>query len=264
MLKTLAADFDAHAGFAARWLDQGDLHRIEARLAPDIERGLLLEGNRSLDALAFTRAVLEGAQHVGAQLRREGVLTISPSPTSGFRIETADGQFDADVVVLATGPWVADTADWLGLELPVRPVKGEMLSVRMDGPPLTHDFTSGMISLYRRGAGEIWIGVTREDAGFDEKPTAEARDHLLTEASRMLPAIGTAKVIEHLASLRPMAPGGLPLIGAVPGLPGAYVANGGGIKGMLTCVGAGRAIRDLIVSGHTELPVSPFSPRNTP
>ena len=261
-LEVLLADFRTHHGFSARWLDRTELQRIDGRLASDIERGLLLEGNRSLDALAFNHAIVDGAQRAGARLQRDNVVDIRPRAGSGYRIHAQGSQCEVDMVVLATGPWVAETLRWLGIDLPVRPIKGEMLRVELEGPALTHDFTNGMTSLYRRGADEVWIGVTREDSGFDDTPTEVGRQHLLEQAARIMPTAGTAQVIEHLASLRPMAPGGLPVIGAAPDLPGVFIANGGGIKGMLTCIGAGRAIRDLIVSGHTHLPIAPFAPRN--
>jgi len=163
-------------------------------------------------------------------------------------------------VVLATGPWVAEAKDWLGLDLAVEPVKGEMLRMRLPPPNITHDLTHGMISLYRRRDDEVWVGVTRERTGFDESPTAEGRRALIEGASRIMPAIREASLIEHLASLRPMTPAGLPVVGRAPGWGNVFIANGGGIKGVLLSTGIGAAIRDLVLTGTTTLPIEDFTP----
>lgn len=258
-LAPIAELFSNTPGFAARWLDRDTIRTMDPRLAPAIDSGLLLDGNRSLDAWKFNKAVLDGAARLGARLMTAEVLGITRRSSQGYIVRTDHGDVSCDALVLATGPWVAGAQEWLGLALPVEPVKGEMLRVRLRGDNIAYDFTHGMISLYRRVDGEVWIGVTREKCGFDEEPRVSAREHLLGEAARIMPSIAEAEVLEHLASLRPMAPGGLPLIGPAPGLDRVYVANGGGIKGMLTCAGVGRAMRDLVLGGRTDLPVDDFA-----
>jgi len=256
-LQPLQQQFAAQPGFSAHWLDAAALRGIDARLAPDIVGGLLLEGNRSLDARSFNRAVLEGAEKYGARLLRAEVRDIRRRG-DGYAVDAGGTLLDCDVLVLATGPWVSGVAQWLGAALPVQPVKGEMLRVRLPGANITHDFTHELISLYRRGEDEVWIGVTREACGFDEQPSLAGRQALLEGAMRIMPGIGQAEVVAHLASLRPQAPGGLPLLGRVPGHANLYVANGGGIKGMLLSPGIGRAIRDLVQDGRTALPIDEF------
>lgn len=258
-LEPIAQSFTNAPGFTATWLDRNTLRTMDHRLAPEIDSALLLDGNRSLDARKFNHAVLEGAARHGARQMSAEVLGLAHHGNQGYTVRTDRGDVSCDALVLATGPWVDGVEDWLGLKLPVEPVKGEMLRVRLRGDNIAYDFTHGMISLYRRVDGEIWIGVTRERCGFDEVPSPGAREHLLGEAARIMPSIADAEVLEHLASLRPMAPGGLPLIGPTPGLDRVYVANGGGIKGMLTCAGVGRAMRDLVLGGRTDLPVDDFA-----
>ncbi len=130
-----------------------------------------------------------------------------------------------------------------------------MLRLRLRDRSISHDFTHGLISLYRRGDDEVWVGVTREEAGFDESASASGRRRLIDGAARILPAIRDAEVIEHLAALRPMTRSALPIVGRAPGWSNVYVANGGGIKGVLLGTGVGAAIRDLVVNGTTALPL---------
>ena len=74
----------------------------------------------------------------------------------------------------------------------------------------------------------------------------------------IFPAIKEAVLIEHLASIRPMTPSGLPIVDKVPGFNNIFIANGGGIKGVLTSAGVGLAINDLLLNGLTSLPIQDF------
>lgn len=247
--------FDGMAGFSTTWLEAEELHGIEPRLAPEIRAGVLVEGNMSLDSHAFTCALAEGAVRLGTTLVRANVTGLDSAGGMVTGVRTERGAFACDAVVFATGPWVAQMREWLGLELPVEPVKGEMLRMKLPGEPLRYDFTHGMATLYGRGKDEVWLGVTKERVGFDERPTEGGRHSLLEKAGRIMPAIKSAAVLEQTASLRPMTPTGMPIVGQAPGWGNVYLANGGGVKGVLLCTGIGQTICDLLLTGRTGLPV---------
>jgi glycine/D-amino acid oxidase-like deaminating enzyme len=132
-LEVTAALYERTAGFSARWLDRHALRSLEPRIAQDIEFGLLTHGSLAVDGEAFTRGLARAAGAFGA-----GVLQATPCGviTSGDRVtalRTAAGAISCDAIVFATGPWVGDLHEWLGVELPVEPVKGELLLVRLPG-----------------------------------------------------------------------------------------------------------------------------------
>lgn len=255
-LEEVATQFSLEPGFAASWLDGEMLHDLEPRLSRDIESGLLLEGNRSLDARAFNMAVLEGASKLGMARLQARVSGIHHNIEAGYQVQTDSEDFNCDALVLATGPWVADIQEWFGTLLPIEPVKGEMLRLRLSDSNITHDYTHGIISLYRRGADEIWVGVTKESCGLDEQPSNAAREHLLLEASKIMPAVADATLLEHLAALRPVSRTGLPIVGRLPGQDNVFIANGGGSKGMLLCTGIARITVDIMLKGKTDLNVN--------
>lgn len=260
-LEPVRHDFTAQPGFSARWLEASALHDIEPRLATALTSGLLLEGNRSLDARAFQHALWQGALAHGAQYLSATVTRITPL-AHGYGVELdAMGSLEGETLVWATGPWVADIGRWLTIALPIVPLKGELLRLRLTDGNITHDITEGPMTLYRRGDAEVWVGVTRQAAGFDSEPSLTGKHWLWDHAARVLPAIAEAELLEHLAALRPITADELPIIGPVPGHPSLYIANGGGSKGMLLSAAVGRAIRDLIVDGHTALPIAAFAPR---
>lgn len=241
--------FAGRSGFAASPLDANTIAALDARLTREAWAGLLIEGNMSIDSAAFHRSLLAGATKLGvAFLRDEATgLVFDQDEAIGLRVRKTE--LHADAFVFATGPWVAPLHDWLGLELPVRPEKGEMLRIALTGPALEYDFTHGLVSLYRRGEGECWIGVTKEDAGFDETPSEAGRRQLIEAASRIMPAVVKAPILAHTAALRPVSADGLPVIRRVSGSTNCYVANGGGIKGMLLASAVGVGLARLMMDG---------------
>ena len=262
-LDRVEQQFSAHPQFATQRLDGSHLRLIDPRLSHAIDSGLLIEGNDSLDSLAFVRSLADAARRAGATFVRDLAIGVEQDGSGHAvrAVRTRSHEHACDALVLATGPWIAETREWLGVDLPVEPVKGEMLRMRLPAPNITHDFTHGFASLYRRGDDEVWVGVTRERCGHDETATENGRRTLVDAAARIMPAIREATLIEPLAALRPATATGLPIVGRAPQWDNVFVANGGGIKGMLLSTGIGIAIRDLIVAGVTSLPVTAFSPR---
>ena len=253
-LEETAALFRTTEGFSSAWLDSNDLRQMEPRLAPDAAFGVLTEGNLTVDGHDFTRSLADGAAQLGATILHERATGVAASGERVTGIQTGERTIACDALVLATGPWVADTESWLGVDLSVEPVKGEMLLMRLREAPPLYDFTWRLASLYRRRDKEVWVGVTMKNCGFDSKPTEEAKELLWRGAARIMPGIRGAELLDHIAALRPMTASNTPLAGCARGWRNAYIANGGGSKGVLLSLGIARRIRDLLLDGSSEFP----------
>lgn len=253
-LEETAAIFAGTEGFSSVWLDRNDLRGIECRLAPDIRFGLLTEGCLVLDSYDFTCSLAGAAVKLGASILHETALGVIASGGNVTGIQTGRGIVDCDELVLATGPWVKETKSWLGIDLAVEPVKGEILLMRMPEQAPDYDFTWGLTSLYRRRANEVWVGVTMKNCGFDCTATTEAKEILLQRAARIMPAIKHATLLDHVAGLRPMTASNQPIAARADGWQNVYIANGGGAKGMLLSLGIARRVRDLLLDRGSEVP----------
>ena len=106
----------------------------------------------------------------------------------------------------------------------------------------------------------MWTGTTEEEAGFDENPTSQARDEIMASLLKMIPTLEEAELVQHTACLRPLSADGIPIMGAVPGLDGAYVATGAGRKGILLGPGMGSVMADVILGGKADIPIEAFDP----
>ncbi len=251
----------APQGFSAHWLDARDVRELEPRIAPGVIAGLYMYGNAALDSYLYTLALSRAAQRRGARLRPGQVTGLRRAGGRVGGVLLSDGEVACDAVVLAMGPWSREAEPWLGVPVPVEPLKGEILRMALPGPALAHDFGAGGVSLFHRADGLVWCGATEERRGFDRQPSESAKQRLLDGAIRLMPSMAQARLVKHTACLRPVTPDWLPIIGRAPGWDNAYLATGAGKKGILIAPGIGKAVADLVTDGKTDLPIAPFAPQ---
>ncbi len=233
---------------------------LEPRLSSDVLRGLRIYGNAALDSHLYTLALSGAAESLGATVRYGNATGLISSGQRVTGVLLEDGEISCEGVVMATGPWSGEAERWLGTPIPVEPLKGEILRMRLEDAPLAHDFSGAGVSLYRRSDGLAWVGATEERRGFDRQPSDAVRRLLVEKAARLVPAMAEAALVKHTACLRPVTPDWLPIIGKAPGWQNAYLATGAGKKGILLSPGIGKAVADLITYGAASLDVTPFAP----
>ena len=259
-LQAMGEVFEAAGGFSARWLDAAEVRQLEPRLRPDLVGALLTHGNGVLDSHVLTVMLAEAAQHLGATLQAGAVTGIRHADRRVTGVERGETVIACDGVVVAMGPWSRAAERWLDWPLPIEPLKGEILRMAFDGAPLPCDVVGPNVSLCGRADGQIWLTSTHEHAGFDTTPTERAYRSLYDPAVRLMPALSEARLVKQTVCLRPIAPDDLPIVGRVPGWEGAYLATGGGMKGVLLAPAIGAAVADLIVSGQTSISIEPCAP----
>ncbi len=246
-------------------------------LAPDTFPLLRLgtaETTAQLDPGAFTRALVAAAIEAGGS-RQQGVVTALRRGVGG-RVTgvIADGRpIDGDAVLLAIGPWSNVVG---GLELPpVRALEGTSLVFRPDAPepePLAffmdvhgpggaHDTPEVVI----RTDGTVYVsGLSRQvalpadPAGVAPDPATSAGLEALV--GRFAPGLAQSPIIAKQACFRPITGDGLPLIGEVPGAPGAFIATGHSVWGMLNAPATGELLSELITrQASTTIDPLPFA-----
>ncbi|WP_245956047.1 FAD-dependent oxidoreductase [Nonomuraea fuscirosea] len=139
------------------------------------------------------------------------------------RAETS-ADIRAERVILTAGAWSGELA-----EVPVRPVKGQIMRLRSPQPLLNRcvrgTVHGSSVYLVPRGDGELVVGATQEEMGFDTRVTAGGLYELLRDARELVPGITELEVADVVAGLRPGTPDNLPVIGP-SGTPGLTFATG--------------------------------------
>lgn len=175
-------------------------------------------------------------------------------------VHTAQGDMYADQVVLAAGAWSGGLMKTLGIELPVVPVKGQMILYKCAEaflPAIV--LAKGRYAIPRRD-GHILIGSTLEHAGFDKTPTDEALTSLKASAIELLPALADAEVVGHWAGLRPGSPEGIPFIGPVPGHDGLWLNCGHYRNGLVLAPASCQLLVGLMLGREPIVDPAPYAP----
>ncbi len=253
--------FEAADGFNAYWLDATELRQMEPRLNPQARRGLYAYGNAILSGYEFTLALSSAAEHMGAEIRQGRAVGLRTEGDRVTGVALEDGELACDAVVMASGPWSAQAGEWLGVNIPVEPYKGEILRLRIDGAMPPYDLSGGGANLHIRADGLLWAGATEERKGFDRQPSEYARRTLMKGATKLMPSLKDAEIARHTACLRPLTSDWLPIVGAAPGWDNAYLATGAGKKGILLAPAIGSAVADIITDGDTAVPIAGFDVR---
>ena len=245
-------------GFSAEELDVEALHQIEPRLSQNVRFGILTKGSLAVDSYLLTMSLAQGAERLGAKYVYDSVLGVTKNGDRITGVKTYQERFACDEIIFATGPWLGETQACLDIDIDIEPVKGELLLMQLSGKPLEYDFTWGSTCLYKRRKNQVWVGGIFERSSFDMSPSLKNRESMLNQAAQIIPEIREARLLEHVVGLRPMTSSGLPLVGRVHKWQNAYLANGGGSKGVLLSVGIAQVIRDLLMEGKTNLSVESF------
>ncbi|MBI2900492.1 MAG: glycine oxidase ThiO [Planctomycetes bacterium] len=209
--------------------------------------GLFLPDVMQVRNHRMTRALAQAARRLGAEFREGaagGAFLKVPGRVHGVR--TDRGDVHAGITVLAAGAWSGLETEKLGIAMPVRPVKGQIVLVQAEPGALSHMILHKGQYLVPRADGKILIGSTVEEAGFDKTVTAGAAAMLLRRGVEMWPALAGAALLGSWAGLRPATPDRLPYIGRAPGWEGLIVATGHFRNGILLGPVTGELVRELV------------------
>jgi len=230
---------------------------VVERLAADVSAMLFFPDEAVVDPRRLTRAAWLSAE-------RRGARVLTGVAVRRFRIErgacrgvdTDAGPIEARRVIDAAGAWAAFD-ERLPLPVPVEPVRGQIVEVRLAGRPFETVVSSEEVYLVPRPDGTTLLGSTMERVGFRKEVTAGAVARLLEGAERLLPEIASARFVTAWAGLRPATPDGWPLLGASP-IDGLFFAAGHFRNGILLAPSTARHMADLLTGRPSER-LSPFS-----
>ena len=255
--------FQQKLGLPLQWITAAETRRREPHLAGKLAGAVFSPEDTQVDNRKLATALRIAAEAAGASIsEHQAVKTISNDAGRVDGIVLADGRkVAADVVVLAAGAW-SRSIDGLASELrpPVRPIKGQMLALRMDptAPLLTHVVWAPGAYLVPRFDGRLLVGATVEEKGYDTSLTAGGILTLLEAAWRVVPAVEELPIDEMWVGHRPGSRDDAPILGT--GLiDGLIYATGHHRNGILLTPITADAIAELVLEGAADPAIRPFS-----
>jgi glycine oxidase len=255
--------FQQKLGLPLQWISAAETRRREPHLAGKLAGAVFSPEDTQVDNRKLAAGLRVAAEAAGAIIKEhQPVKTISSSAGRVDGIVLADGtKVPADVVVLAAGAW-SRTIEGLATEFrpPVRPIKGQMLALRMDpaAPLLTHVVWAPGAYLVPRLDGRLLVGATVEEKGYDMSLTAGGILTLLEAAWRVVPAVEELPIDEMWVGHRPGSRDDAPILGA--GLiDGLIYATGHHRNGILLTPITADTIAQLVLDGAADPAIRPFS-----
>jgi len=222
-----AMAFARRRGLRAEALDGAALAALVPAAARTEGRSLLFPDIAQVRNPRFLDALAEDLRRRGVTLLQQaGETRLERQKDSVTVAAGVHGRLRAEAVVVAAGAWSAGLLAPLGVDLPVAPVRGQILWYLLPRPEFRQVLMRDGRYLIPRRDGVVLVGSTVEEAGFDDSTTAEARSELSAAAAAMVPLLGTLAPQGQWAGLRPGSPDGIPLIGPVPGCPGLWLNTG--------------------------------------
>ncbi|MFF2653356.1 glycine oxidase ThiO [Streptomyces sp. NPDC058045] len=257
------------SGLDSEWLSGRECRRLEPMLAPGVRGGLRVDGDHQIDPRRLASALVTACERAGVALHRQWVERLRTAGDRATGAVLGDGtELAAGRTVLAGGSLSGKLAGVPPEVLPpVRPVKGQVLRLRVPagyGPFLSRTVRAvvrgGQVYLVPRLNGELVLGATTEELGWDTTVTAGGVYELLRDAHELIPGITELPLAETRAGLRPGSPDNAPLLGPT-GLDGLLLATGHHRNGVLLTPITGDILAHALTEGELPAEARPFTPR---
>jgi len=251
-------------GIDMQWLTRGEAREMIPMLTSRVLGAAYAPQVGSISASVMTRAYAAAARSLGGviseHLQVTGFTTHASRLTS---VQTVGGETIAcNHLVIAAGSWSTNCGEWLGVDIPVHPARGQILALRQPERPLKHTLmvgASAMLVKYGLGSdlflvpkpdGTIYVGSTVEHVGFDKNLTVGGIAALLTGVIQIAPELANAPIVKMWTGLRPWSADGYPILGRAPGWENVSVATGHGGIGLEASAVTGKVIAELVTTGQ--------------
>jgi len=239
------------SGLDTRWLNGIEARLLEPGLRPSVTAGIACDGDHQVDPRLLMPALVRALQSRGGRLFEN--CPVMSLETAGGRISglvTAAGVCQARTVIVANGVWAADILSPQGIDIPLRPLKGQALALKAtkQTSPLSRVVWTEQIHLAPKSDGRLIVGSTMEDAGFNAAITAGGMLALLEGVHRALPSSEEMEIEAIWSGFRPTTDDDAPILGAT-GVPGLLIATGHHRNGILLAPVTAAALEELVTAG---------------
>lgn len=241
------------------WLTPKELAKAEPAVTREVRGALRFNGDDQVNPYLLADAFRAAARNLGATVLTHTEVTgirVESGRVKG--VETAGASIACNLAVNAAGAWAPEIGRMVGIAIPVRPVRGQILGTETLPKILTACLSTTDCYLAQKGHGEIIIGSTTEEVGFDVGVNPAAMKTLSAGAIRAMPFLKNVRLKRVWSGLRPGSPDELPILGPVTGLSGYLNACGHFRTGILNAPLTGMLIAEIASGDQPSFPIEPF------
>lgn len=237
-----------------------EIRSIEPAVNPDEEGGIWMPEVAQVRNPVFVKALIKDLKQRGVLLATNSEVTHILTKRGHIEgVRTEYSEIMAKNVIIACGAWSARLLKELGQDLPIVPVRGQMILYRTQPGQLKRIILKEGHYAIPRKDGRVLVGSTMEEVGFDKNVTEEARDELHATAKELVPILAYAEIEKHWAGLRPGSPTGVPFIGQHPNMEGLYINAGHYRNGVVMAPASAQLMLDILLGHETIVDPKPYS-----
>ena len=243
-----------HEGY---WMEAGELRTLFPGITPQVRGGMVFP-YLQVEPYRYTLGLAQAAEKKEVDFRQGEVVGFRKQGSRVVAALLATGaEIEAEVFVLATGPWSGRSTSWLGKEMPILMNREQCLRMEVPRrlPPYGLTAPNGL-AIIPKVSGDVIVGhagLADLQTSFEVSLTTEAaKMMLLNEAMDLLPSLGEAKLLEQRGDLECWSPPPRriqPVLGRLPEWDNVYIATRFGTLGMMMSLGTGRVMAELILAG---------------
>jgi glycine oxidase len=247
-------EWQKKAGFEVELLSAGAVHEMEPLITAPVVAAVFMPRELGVTPRRLVNALRESCFTRGVEMR----TGLHVQRVTENTVHVGHLTLEASNVVIASGVW---SAEFAGLDppIPVHPRKGQILSLGMPAGAFRKMIRWGNSYFMPRNTGELVVGATNEDSGFDLSNTPAGLGRLLNDAQQISSHVGSYPILETWTGLRPATPDGLPIIGP-SAIPGVYYATGHYRNGVLLAPITAAIIADLIENRKPGVAIESYDP----
>lgn len=282
LVSSNAKDLQA-GGLTVMMMRIDEVRKYEPCLSPELAGALHCPSAGQVNPFRVVFSFARNAVRLGCEIMTHTEVTgIIRQGDEVIGVHTAKGDFYADTTVNCTGCWGAQIAKMVGLDVPIKPRRGQIIVTEPCAPIIHTTMQSGLYIVIKyhpelitdpriqrlglnycieqTGDGTILIGFTREFAGYDKRTTLEGIEGVIQEACKYVPALRGMHFIRTFSGFRPFVDDGVPLIGRVDGVPGFVMAAGHEGDGVALSPITGKVVAEVVTGNPPSFNIDAFSP----
>jgi len=246
-------------GYKVQWLERDEVLDLMPIVSKRIRGAVYTEGVADVEPYKLLLGLTQACEDMNVTIKHGCVTDVDTNPSGVSKISTLTEDIFCKYIILAMGPWTTKSSSWLGMNVPIRPLKGQILRLKSGLDPINCSIGWNGNYACNKPDGLIWAGTTEEEDGFDENPTQTGRDTILKSLIKMLPSLDEARLVQQTACLRPISQDGRIILGEVPSNKGVLIGTGTGRKGILLGPAMGYILSSLIRTGTPPIDIEDFS-----
>ncbi len=201
-------------------LDRKAMAELLPGLGPDVVGGCYSPADGHVNPLSLMRGLHQGLRAKGGRIETGGRVIAIEHHNSSFTVITAKARYHGARLVIAAGLGTQALAEMVGLNVPVRPLRGQILVTERLQP-----FLPMPVSKVRQTTeGSVQLGDSHEEVEFNEGTTTQVMNKIAARAVRLFPHLRQARVIRAWGALRVMTPDAYPIYVQSEQYPGAFAA----------------------------------------